>query len=32
MKDITELFKRFNHAIKVIIEGLKYSAKARKRR
>jgi hypothetical protein len=32
MKDISELFKRFSHAVKVIIEGLKYSAKGRKKR
>jgi hypothetical protein len=32
MKDIKELFKRFNHALKVIAEGLKYSAKARRKK
>jgi len=31
VKDFKELFKRFNHAIKVIIEGMKYSAKGRKK-
>lgn len=31
MKDIKELFKRFWHALKVITEGVKYTAKNRKR-
>lgn len=31
MKDIKELFKQFVHAFKVIGQGLKYSAKNRKK-
>ncbi len=31
MKDIQVLFKRINHAIKVVLEGLKYSARGRKK-
>lgn len=31
MKDFKDLFKKFNHVVKVVIEGLKYSAKSRKK-
>jgi hypothetical protein len=31
MKDFKELYKRFVHAVKVVIEGVKYTAKSRKK-